>query len=182
MDTADAIFGRRTIHSFGKEKVSEEIILKGIEAANYAPCHKLTFPWRFYSIGSKKRNEIFELAIELKSQKKNLEEKLKTTIKTKYLNPSHLLVVTQILAKDEFTKKEDYAACSCAIQNLAIFFSSLGISIKWSTGKITSNIKTYKIFDINPVNEEIIGFIWIGYGEKPKEIFRPAISDIYRKI
>jgi len=91
-------------------------------------------------------------------------------------------VVTQILAKDEFTKKEDYAACSCAIQNLAIFFSSLGISIKWSTGKITSNIKTYKIFDINPVNEEIIGFIWIGYGEKPKEIFRPAISDIYRKI
>ena len=182
MNTADSIFNRRTIHSFSKEKVGEEIILKGIEAANYAPCHKLTFPWRYYSIGLNKRNEILQLAIELKSQKKILEEKLITNIKAKYLNPSHLIIATQILAKDEFTKKEDYAACSCSIQNMAIFFSSLGISIKWSTGKITSNFKTYKIIDINPINEEIIGFIWIGYGEKPKEISRPLISDIYKHI
>lgn len=182
MNTSDAIFRRRTIHSFREEKVSEENILKGIEAANYAPCHKLTFPWRFYSIGSKKRNEILQLAIELKSQKNILEEKLKTIIKAKYLNPSHLLVATQILAKDETTKKEDYAACSCAIQNMAIFFSSLGISIKWSTGKITNNLKTYKIIDINPSNEEVIGFIWIGYGETPKEITRPLISEIYKQI
>ena len=182
MNTEESIFSRRTVHSFEKEKVSEENILKGIEAANHAPCHKLTFPWRFYSIGLKKRNEILGLAIELKSQKTFLEEKSKNTIRKKYLNPSHLIVATQILAKDEFTKKEDYAACACAIQNMAIYFSSLGINIKWSTGKITSDLKTYKIIDIKPSNEEIIGFIWVGYGKKPQEISRPLISEIYKQI
>tara|TARA_Y100001970_G_C13987188_1_gene726302 strand:+ start:164 stop:712 length:549 start_codon:yes stop_codon:yes gene_type:complete len=182
MDTIKAIFSRRTIHSFDKRKVNEEIILKGIEAANHAPCHKLTFPWRFYSIGLKKRNQILELAIEIKSQNNVLEDKSKTIIKEKYLNPSHLIVATQVLAKDEFTKKEDYAACSCAIQNMAIFFSSLNINIKWSTGAITRNLKIYEMLNINPKNEDIIGFIWIGYGKETFKISRPLISNIYKQI
>ena len=70
MDTEEAILRRRTIHSFENKKVSEDLILKGIKAANHAPCHKLTFPWRYYSIGTKKRKQLLELAIELKSQKK----------------------------------------------------------------------------------------------------------------
>tara|TARA_Y100000589_G_C27056475_1_gene589544 strand:- start:422 stop:970 length:549 start_codon:yes stop_codon:yes gene_type:complete len=182
MNTEEAILNRRTIHSFEKTKVSEKLILKGIEAANHAPCHKLTFPWRYYSIGTKKRNQILELAIDLKSQENVLGEKSKAIIKEKFINPSHLLVATQILAKDDFTKKEDYAACSCSIQNMAILFSSFGINIKWSTGSITSNLKTYEIIDINPSFEEIIGFIWVGYGKKPLEINRPIISEVYKQI
>ena len=182
MDAAEAIFRRRTVHTFDKKKVSEEIILKGIEAANYAPCHKLTFPWRFYSIGLKKRNKILQLAIKLKSKNNDLGEKSKAIIQEKYLNPSHLIVATQILTNNELTKKEDYAACSCAIQNMAIFFSSLGINIKWSTGEITRNLEIYEIADINPYKEEIIGFIWIGYGKEPSYISRPQIREIYKQI
>tara|TARA_B100001287_G_C22554298_1_gene468343 strand:+ start:74 stop:622 length:549 start_codon:yes stop_codon:yes gene_type:complete len=182
MDTEEAILRRRTIHSFENKKVSEDLILKGIEAANHAPCHKLTFPWRYYSIGIKKRNELLKLAIELKSQKIVLGDKSKAVIEEKFLNPSHLLVATQILAKDDFTRKEDYAACSCAIQNMAILFSSLGINIKWSSGSITSNLKTYEIININPIFEEIIGFIWIGYGKKPLEIIRPLVAEVYKQI
>ena len=182
MDAKEAIFRRRTIHAFDKRKVSEEIILKGIEAANYAPCHKLTFPWRFYSIGLKKRNEMLGLAIELKSSNNVLDDKAKALIRDKFMNPSHLLVATQILANNEFTQKEDYAACSCAIQNMAIFFSSLDINIKWSTGAITRNLKIYEIVEADPNKEEIIGFIWIGYGKEPKNISRPHISEIYKQI
>ena len=182
MDTEEAILRRRTIHSFENKKVSEDVILKGIEAANHAPCHKLTFPWRYYSIGTKKRKQLLELAIELKSQKNVLGDKSKAVIEEKFLNPSHLLVATQILAKDDLTKKEDYAACSCAIQNMAILFSSLGINIKWSSGVITSNLRTYDIVNINPIFEEIIGFIWIGYGKKPLEVIRPLVSEVYKQI
>ena len=70
MDANKAIFDRRTIHSFEKRKVSELIIRKALEAANQAPCHKLTFPWRFYSLANKKRIQMLDLAIKLKSQKK----------------------------------------------------------------------------------------------------------------
>ena len=182
METSEAIYKRRTIHLFESKKVSDEIILKGIDAANQAPCHKLTFPWKFYSIGTKKRNEILSLAIKLKSTNNTLGDKAISILKNKYLNPSHLLVATQLLAKDDFTKKEDYAACASAIQNLAILLTSKGVSSKWSTGAITRNIRTYEITDINPSNEEIIGFIWIGYGKELPKITRPSINEIYKKI
>jgi len=182
MDAKKAIFTRRTIQFFENKKVSENIIRDSIKAANQAPCHRLTFPWRFYSVSIKKRMQILNLAIEMKSKKKQIDESVENIIKEKYLNPSHLLITSQILNKDLDIQKEDYAACSCAIQNLCIALASDGVFSKWSTGSITKNSKTYEIAEINPKVEEIIGFIWIGYGKKSPQITRPLIDQIYKEI
>ena len=179
MDAKKAIFNRRTIHFFEDKKVSEHIIRDSIEAANQAPCHRLTFPWRFYSVSHKKRMQILDLALEIKSKKKQIDENI---IKKKYLNPSHLLITSQILNKEQTIQKEDYAACSCAIQNLCISLASDGVYSKWSTGAITKNPKTYKIIGLNTKIEEIIGFIWIGYGKNLPKITRPLIDQIYKEI
>ena len=182
MDTNTAIFERRTIHAFNSKKVPEKLIYDAINAANQAPCHKLTFPWRFYSISKGKRNEILNLAIDIKSSKKSLDENAKRIISEKFQNPSHLLVSSQILNKDKLIEKEDYAACSCAIQNLAIFLASNGVNIKWSTGEIIRSKKIYNILNIDSESEEIIGFIWVGYGKKGPKIARPLINKIYKQI
>ena len=182
MDAKKAILNRRTIHFFENKKVSENIIKDSIEAANQAPCHRLTFPWRFYSVSLKKRMQILDLAIEIKSKKKQIDENTKNLISAKYLNPSHFLITSQVLNKELTIRKEDYAACSCAIQNLSISLASEGVFSKWSTGAITNNQKTYKIADINPNKEEIIGFIWIGYGKNLPKINRPLIDQIYKEI
>ena len=182
MDAKKAIFNRRTIHFFENKKGSENIIKDSIEAANQAPCHKLTFPWRFYSVSLKKRKQILDLAIEIKSKKKQISENEENIIRGKYLNPSHLLITSQLLSKDLNIQKEDYAACSCAIQNLCISLASEGVFSKWSTGAITKNPKTYEMIDINSQVEEIIGFIWIGYGKKLSKISRPSIDQIYKEI
>ena len=182
MDTKKAIFKRRTIHLFDNKKVSETIIENAIEAANQAPCHRLTFPWRFYSVGTKKRIQILDLALDIKFQSKNIDNKSKNLFSKKYLNPSHLLLASQVLSKDQLIKKEDYAACSCAIQNLSLSLTTSGIFTKWSTGAITRNPKIYNIAEIDANTEEIIGFIWIGYGKELPEISRPLISSIYKKI
>ena len=182
MDAKKAISNRRTIHFFENKKVSENIIKDSIEAANQAPCHRLTFPWRFYSVSLKKRTQILDLAIEIKSKKKQIDENAENIIKEKYLNPSHLLITSQILNKEPTIQKEDYAACSCAIQNLCISLASDGVFSKWSTGAITKNPKTYEIIDVNPKSEEIIGFIWIGYGKKLPKINRPLIDQIFKEI
>ena len=182
MDAQKAIFMRRTIHSFEKKRVSKNIIKNAIEAANQAPCHKLTYPWRFYSVGEKKRIQILDLAMEIKSKNKQLDDKLKNIIKEKFLNPSHLLIASQRLNIDQIIRKEDYAACSCAIQNLSISLTAEGVFTKWSTGSITTNPKTYKIANIKPTEEEIIGFIWIGYGKPSLKIQRPFIDQIYKEI
>ena len=182
MDTNTAIFERRTVHAFNSRKVDEELIFNAINAANQAPCHRLTFPWRFYSIGISKRNEILKLAIDIKSSKKLLDENSKKIIRDKFLNPSHLLISSQILNKDELIKKEDYAACACAIQNLALSLASSGVQIKWSSGDIIRSKRIYNILNIDSKLEEIIGFIWVGYGKILPEIKRPLIKEIYKKI
>ena len=182
MDIQKAIFKRRTIHLFDKKKVNETVIDNAIEAANQAPCHRLTFPWRFYSVGSKKRIQILELALDIKFKNKNVDDKSKKLFSKKYLDPSHLLLACQVLNEDQLIKKEDYAACSCAIQNLSLSLTTSSVFTKWSTGAITRNPKIYNIAEIDSNKEEIIGFIWIGYGKELPEISRPLISNIYKKI
>ena len=46
----------------------------------------------------------------------------------------------------------------------------------------TSFYSISDICEINPAQEKIIGFIWVGYGERTGEIKRPKIQKIFRKM
>ncbi len=181
MEIADAIKKRRTLHIFSKKRVPREVIEKSIFAANQAPCHRRTFPWRFTSIGIKKRELLYQLQLTLKFGDMTIDESSLKKIRDKMLNPSHLLIATQVCTDNQVQKLEDYAACACAIQNLSLSLVADDVGCKWSTGKITKDPNTYKIAQINSSEEEIIGFIWIGYGTEPPLIKRPLISTIYRE-
>tara|TARA_B100000214_G_C23829248_1_gene563385 strand:- start:51 stop:602 length:552 start_codon:yes stop_codon:yes gene_type:complete len=181
MEIAQAIQKRRTIHIFSKKSVPKEVVEKSIVAANQAPCHKRTFPWRFTNIGMKKRELLYQLQLTLKLGDKPTDETSLKKIRDKMLNPSHLLIATQVSTDNQIQKLEDYAACACAIQNLSLSLAADYVGYKWSTGKITTDPSTYQIAEINPNEEEIIGFIWIGYGTEPPLIKRPSISTIYRE-
>ena len=181
MELAQAIKKRRTIHIFSKKIVPREVIEKSIIAANQAPCHRRTFPWRFTSIGIKKREQLYQLQLSLKFGDNAIDELILKKIREKILNPSHLLIASQICTNNQVQKLEDYAACACAIQNLSLSLVADHVGCKWSTGKITTEPDTYRIAEINPNEEEIIGFIWIGYGSKPPLIKRPLVSSIYRE-
>ena len=87
----------------------------------------------------------------------------------------------RVCTDNQVQKLEDYAACACAIQNLSLSLVADDVGCKWSTGKITKHPNTYQIAQINSSEEEIIGFIWIGYGTEPALIKRPLISTIYRE-
>ena len=181
MEIHQAIESRRTIHRFNPRKVTEEIVTRAVWAANQAPCHRLTFPWRFTKIGTKKREDLARLSLLLKFGSVSIDDKTKEQASSKILNPSHLLIVSQIQSSNPIQRVEDYAACACAIQNLALSLSGEGVGCKWSTGELTTHNQVYEIAEINPKDEEIIGFIWIGYGEKPPKVKRPSTSFIYRE-
>tara|TARA_Y100000589_G_C27128389_1_gene619527 strand:- start:116 stop:664 length:549 start_codon:yes stop_codon:yes gene_type:complete len=181
MEISEAIKKRRTIHIFSKKTVPSEVVEKSIDAANQAPCHRKTFPWRFTNIGIKKRELLYHLQLRLKFGSEPINDSNLKKIRDKMLNPSHLLIASQLCTENQVQKHEDYAACACAIQNLSLSLVEDGVGCKWSTGKITMAPKTYQIAEINPIEEEIIGFIWIGYGMIPPFVKRPAISSIYRE-
>ena len=181
MEILQAIKKRRTIHSFSEKRVPNEIIERSIDAANQAPCHRMTFPWRFTSIGRNKRELLLELQVKIKFGEKPISQKNIERTRAKVLNPSHLLIASQVSTNNPVQAREDYAACACAIQNLSLLLVANGVGSKWSTGKITSDMRTYEIAEIRPNEEEIIGFIWIGYGDIPTPINRPSISSTFRE-
>ena len=176
------IFGqRRTIHEFNEEIVNEDIIERALEAANLAPCHKHTFPWRFKIISKEKRKKLFEISSKLKSQNTKLSNISKKKLYDKMMNPSHLIIASQIKSNSLITEREDYAACCCSIQNMMLSLAHEYVGSKWSTSKVTLSNETYELTNINIDKEEIIGFVYVGYGKKPKKIKRPKVRAIVNR-
>lgn len=181
MNTQQALIGRRTIHTYNSEVVPAEVIDRALVAANHAPCHRKTFPWRFTIIGPEARRLIAEVAVGIKAATRPLAPEEVERIRAKIIAPSHLLVASQVICPDPDQTREDYAACSCAIQNLATSLASEGVGTKWSTGAISRHPDQYLIAGINPALERIIGFIWAGYGEIPPAIKRPPLEAVVRQ-
>ena len=49
---------RRTINEFEDKKIPNKLIIEAIKAGNLAPCHRLTFPWRFKNVRQENRLKI----------------------------------------------------------------------------------------------------------------------------
>ena len=182
MQVDEAIRKRRTIHLFEDRLVDENLIIKAINSANFAPCHKLSFPWRFIDVSNPVRKLIIDQVIKIKSIKRKLDDNEISNINSKYLKPSHLIILVQSLVNSPGSRLEDYAACACAAQNFMLSLAGEGVFTKWSTGSVTKDLEVYKILGLEFNEYEILGFLWIGYGDILGNIKRPKISDIFRKI
>ena len=184
MDIHTAIHQRRTIHTWQALPMQEEALAQAIEAAHMAPCHRQTWPWRFNIAGPKTREAIFELAVQLKKgDAPEISKTLRNNLIRKIKNPAVLIVVSMIQTEDDFMNRENYAAVSCAIQNLSLSLHANGYGSKWSTGKITRHSKVYKMMQIDENSEEIVGFIWAGVPDRvPSPPDRPLVTHFLRKL
>lgn len=184
MDTQTALLTRRTSHYWKAEAIPAEAVQLALEAAHMAPCHRYTWPWRFTLVGSQTRSSLFDLAVQLKKgTKETLPDRMYQTLVRKVRNPAELIVVSMTRCDDDFTHRENYAAVACAIQNLTLSLHASGYGSKWSTGKITRHVKTYKMLSLDSTQEEIVGFIWAGIPETaPSTPERPVLSTFVRKV
>ena len=182
MTIEEAIKTRRTVHIYEPVEIDERLLGEFLEAGHFAPNHKLTWPWRFTVIGPKGRHAIAERAVEIKSDGRTLPETQQAKIRDKILNPSALVVVSQIRTDNEFQAKEDYAAVACAIQNISLAAHAQGWGTKWSTGGITRDSETYRVAAIDQTAEEVVGFLWVGKAKVTPTIKRPEFTTVYREV
>ena len=180
MDLYDAIHTRRTIHNYTADPVDEQALIRILSAAHMAPCHKLTWPWRFNLVGPQTRQAIVDIGIRLKGGE-NPPERLVQAIREKVLNPGALVVVTQVLADNAHRREEDYAAICCAIQNLQLAARAEGYGAKWSTGALTQDVSLYSLLALDSVLEKIVGFVWVGVGSTIPTIERPNPETVIRR-
>jgi nitroreductase len=182
MDTWDALMNRRTAHDYLPEPVPAAVVDRALQAANRAPCHRFTWPWRFVVVGPQTRQALVPIAVAAKERKRALSEKLRGRIGRTVLNPGALIVACQIRSDDAFRSREDYAAVACAIQNILLSARADGFESKWSSGGVTTDPQTYRALGIDPQTEEIVGFVWIGRAECLPEVSRPELADVVRRL
>ena len=184
MNVQEAIHSRRTAHKWAETRVPYEVLERGLQAAQMAPCHRHTWPWRFTLPGDVARQALFEVGVGLKAKKlvNTAPETLRRRLHGKLLTPA-LVVVSQVLDADPFREKEDYAACACAIQNFCLSVTGDGYQSKWSTGALTTDSATYKILALREEVERIVGFVWVGKPDHETEAPpRPELDSVLRSI
>lgn len=182
MSIHETIISRRTAHFYKTDPVPEGVLERAYEAAIRAPNHKLTNPWRFVEIGPIARAKLVDIVVELKHTKKPLSEAMEAKVRRKVGDSPVCVAVAQVLDPDEFRRKEDYAAVSCAIQNLTLSLWGEGISSKWSTSGAIHDDRTYALLEINSSTEEIVGIIFAGYADDSPDPPRRPVSDVVRRI
>ncbi|MEM6925952.1 MAG: nitroreductase [Myxococcota bacterium] len=183
MDLHDALIRRRTVHRFAPGSVPDEVVDRALRAATFAPNHKLTWPWRFVFVGPETREELVALNTELKASGRTLTDEQRAGIRRKMTSPDRLLSVAQVRVDDAFRSREDYATIAMAIQNLSLSLFADGVYAKWSTGGVTRHPETYRLLGIDPEEQELVGFVWIGYAEAvPGPADRPEAAEVTRSV
>jgi nitroreductase len=170
----NTIKSRRTCYQF-LEKSKYPVLFKSIqtclEAAIYAPNHKLTQPWLFWLVSEPLQAKLAHIYADnraLKNTQTVLENKKLVYQKfykkafDKFMAIPSVVLVGQHLSNNKVTCKEDYAACACAIQNFQLMAWSLEIGVQWSTGPIISDQRTYGLLDIKAQDIDIIGALYLG--------------------
>jgi nitroreductase len=181
MNLSEIIKSRRTIHNFQPDKTPDVATIKdAIESACWAPNHHLTEPWHFYLLGKETVNDICELNKELLTASKGIEAAEKKV--ERWLKIPGWMIVTCLKSDDELRYQEDYAACSCAIQNLMLILWQQGIGSKWSTGPITRDERFYDLVWVNKDLENIMGIVWYGYAADVPQTARKPLQQVLTEL
>lgn len=171
MDVYTAIRTRRDIERFAPETPPRELIERLLDAAVWAPNHRLTEPWRFTVLAGGGRDAMAD-ALEGWLGTQGAPEGAARAARSKLLRAPVVLVVSQLASPEDPERDlEDYAACYCAIENLLLAATAEGLVGHLSTGAMTSyeGAKTY--LGLRP-SDRIVAYVNLGYpapDASPKE-------------
>jgi nitroreductase len=114
-------------------RVAIEAIL---EAGNWAPSHRLTEPWRFVVLQGAalaRLGKVYEAA--LLNERPDVDEYTRQKVAAKPLrSPVLVAVICQPSDLPKVKDHEEEWAVACAVQNMGLQATALGISVFWSTG------------------------------------------------
>jgi len=164
MDVFELIKRRRSVFpvQYNNQTVERETIEKLLEAANWAPNHKKTEPWRFkVLLGNSKE----ALGTFLANKYQETEERPKK-IKIKKLleNPSRagaiIAICMQRDPKESLPEWEELAATAMAVQNMWLCCAEMKLGCYWSSPGLIKYMDEF--FEFNK-GERCLGFFYLGY-------------------
>ena len=176
----DLLRGRRTVNFFTDKAVDHQLIADAVDVARWAPNHRLTQPWHFFHLGATSRAQVIDLAVELAKNSKG--DTAAVSRRARLEAVPEWLAVTSAVSDDPLLDREDYAATSCAIQNLMLYLWQSGVGSKWTTGEVTRLPETLRILGLDPAHHRIAGLLWLGYPRQPSESIRGDFRAVFTRL
>jgi nitroreductase len=162
------IRSRRTVKRFAPEPVPRHLLVSLLDAAVWAPNHKLTEPWRFYLLDGESRTRVGEIAATISRAKAkpqadtaDIEHGAAQVLKTWAEVPT-LLYVTMISDANPEIDEENYGAVCCAIQNFMLLAHAAGLVTSWNSGTVAQS-PALRDFVGAHETERMVGLIRVGY-------------------
>ncbi|MCC9134942.1 nitroreductase [Pontibacter silvestris] len=169
---SNVIQNRRTVKppQMNGQHIPDEQVKQLLELADWAPTHGYTEPWRFKVYAGDKVKDFCLAHAELYKQNSNPEKFLEVNYE-KLLHmgdaTSHLIVaIMQRGSLPKIPVLEEIAATSCAVQNLLLGATAMGLASYWGSGGMAYHpaMKEY----LNLQEEDLVlGILYLGYTDKP---------------
>ena len=158
---------RRSIFpaQYNSKPIAKEEIEKLLEAANWAPNHKKTEPWRFKVLTGDAK---VRLGAFLANKYQEVEVKPKQ-IKIKKLqeNPKKAGAIIAICMQRDHNESlpewEEVAATAMAVQNMWLAATEFGIGSYWSSPGLIKYMDEF--FNLKQ-GEKCLGFFYLGYSDE----------------
>lgn len=180
-DLTEIIRKRRSVfpNMYNDREITDETILQILENANWAPNHKKTEPWRFKIFKGDSRNDLSEyLGAYYKSNidpEKFSDIKYKKTLKKPLQSACVIALCMYNDPSVSIPEWEELAAVSCAVQNMWLSCTALGIGSYWSSPR--SILEANEFLALGE-HEKCIGLFYMGYyDQEGLNSTRKPISD-----
>ena len=138
-DALTAIKSRRSVKEYLSTEIPREWIEELLDAAHWAPNHKLTHPWRFHVFSGEGRERLVgarQAAARWAAEKKGEQasEDALGFARAKCYSSPVVIIVSMVGDEKKIVDQENFAACWCAIENLLVAANARGLASYPSTG------------------------------------------------
>ena len=175
----DLIKKRRSVFpaQYIDKPIAKSDIDKILEAANWAPNHRKTEPWRFKVLQgeSKEKLGLFLSLKYMETEERPKEMKVKKLIDNPKKAGAIIVICMQRDPKESVPEWEEIAATAMAVQNMWLCCTEMGIGSYWSSPGLIKYMDEF--FEMNE-GERCLGFFYMGYFDgEPLEASRNPIED-----
>ena len=178
---------RRTIKpvDMSDKPVEPNILAAILENANWAPSHGMTEPWRFFVFTGPGRQRLGDFC-QFLYDKTTPEDQVRPEKREK-LGTQPLLapVVIAIGMKRQEIEKipelEEVEAVACAVQNMHLTASALGMAAFWSSPPIAYTTEMCQWLGLTDPRDKCLGFFYLGW-PKSEEWPESSRGDITAKV
>lgn len=134
----EAIRSRRSVGKVRPERPPRDVIEQIVEAATWAPNHRLTEPWRFYVLAGDARAALGQVMGRAQAARASSTADPAATFAKAAAKPLRAPVVIAVAVEPtggpKVVEVEEVAAGAAAVQNMLLAAHELGLAAIWRTG------------------------------------------------